>query len=231
MSAEDLRSALLEIIDSLKLELEGDGEGAVRAMKQSIERFRRGYLDGFVLDGGSVRVRVKARMLTAYICSTLDKFPQSEALWRFLYDHITLKGNAYLFSHPDDQSRINDLERLCTEETRLAMELHPIEHCLDVAMVKMRFETMRHLAHGLWIQPDGSVKPEREPDAENKSWIDVTPWTIEKTGKSMLVDYWWRVPDELRPFGNRVLNELASSNIRGIDDLRRLRREVEEWNP
>lgn len=218
---------LLEIVDSLISITVGDRVNAMLKMKKCIRRFREAYLEDYCLKGGTERVRVKGMMLVGYICSMRKSFPLCEKTWRMMHDYRRDKGREYFVDFPDDRDAFAEKEEFrCGEEINAALKDHPMEECSDYVRLVEAFDAMRHLAHLGSYDPNHPDEQFIEMDREK--WYDVNPWRLPR-GKSMLVDYWYNIPLELRPVGHAVLDRLASSQIKSTEDLLKLRREVEAW--
>lgn len=216
-----LKSSLLEIIDAMISIVEDDKAKAMLVMKKSIRRFIDVYRHSYKLMGANMRIRVKGRMYVGLIGSYQDSFPKSEALWRFLYEYLSNHKTEFIIDHSEMKEEYLRKEKESIAEVGGALDSFPIEQCNDYMRVLWAFDTMIHMAHlgSDYVLPD---KPERG------AWNEITPWQLPE-GKSMLVDYWWNVPMDLRPKGHYVIEKLASSEIRSVDELKRLREEVLGW--
>ena len=235
----ELKAALLEIIDALMFLQKDDKEKAMPAMKKSLARFCDIYRKDYRLKGSDMRIRLKGRMMAGFMCSSCNTFPKTEALWRILHDYWVRymhdpndprTGTVYLAEHPEKIAEFEAREKECIQEVDDIIKQFPIEDCTDYGHLVEAFDTMRYLAHSIfWFNPEGLFDPD---------WRKVNPWVIGwrmsagkkvRSGKSMLVDYWWTVPEELRPLGHYVLEKLASPEITCVEDLETLRKEVLAW--
>lgn len=223
-----VKEALIEIIDALISMETGEKENAKIQMLLAIERFRNHYFSDYRLKGSTMRVRVKGMMLVGMICSYRTSFPKSEKLWRILheyavdhYDPKTGITREYIMDHPDEETMLKDMEMESEEEIRKFILNHPIGETHNYSRIIESFETMRHLAH------IGQVTEMINPKSTN--WMEVNPWTLERSGKSLLVDYWWNVPDQYKEFANTVMNKISSKDIKNVGDLVMLKRMVELW--
>ena len=227
-------------------------EKAAAAIKKSLSRFCAIYKKDYRLRGAGMRVRLKGRMMAGFMCSGCSKFPKTEALWRVLHNYrVRYRGKAdpnlsaaekakygkpgwtgtvFLADHPEKKAEFEIREKGCIMEVDEAIKRFPIEKCTDYGHLVEAFDMMKALAHCIFI-----FKPEGLFDSD---WRKVNPWAIGwrmykgkkvPTGKSMLVDYWWNVPPKLRQMGHYVLDKLAGKEIKSVEDLRKLRKEVLAW--
>lgn len=226
---DEVKETLYEIIDAYVALQKGDTDRAILQMKQCIRRFRDAYLNEYRLSASYARVRVKGRLIVGYICSTETCFPLAEAVWKWLHYYRITHAQEYFEDHPQEIKGFEGLEKRCIDEVDKAINEKLVETLGDVHRLTESFDMMVHLAH---LGPDKacldiSNQPE---DAIHDQWFDINPWRLPK-GRSMLIDYWYNIPLELHPIGHMVLDRLASSEIRTVEDLSKLRQEVEEWDP
>lgn len=158
-------------------------------------------------------------MLVGYLCSGIRSYPQSESLWRLLHEH-RLTDRAYLNDHPEETEQILTLEEAAKHEVEGTMAKHPLESLSDYEHLVFAFDTMVHLAH---LGPDYEMA-----NPESSDWWEINPWLLPR-GKSMLVDYWWNIPEDLRFFGHAIIEKLASEKIQEHKDLYGLYVEVKIW--
>lgn len=217
----ELKSVLLEIIDAMVSIVEGDKTKAMLIMKKSIRRFIDVYRHSYKLIGANMRIRVKGRMYVGLIGSYQNSFPKSEALWRSLYEYLVEHKTELSLEQPEMKEEYVQKEKACIQEVDGALNLFPIDQSDDYIRILHAFDTMIHMAH---LGPN-YVTPEKP---ERGLWYKTTPWQLPE-GKSMLVDYWWNVPMNLRPRGHYIIEKLASSDIRSVDELKMLREEVLGW--
>lgn len=220
---------LLEIVDSLISITEGNRVNAMLKMKRSIRRFREAYSDDYALKGTSPRVFVKGLMIVGYVCGAQKHFPFCEGAWKQLHDYRLEQGREYHSDHPEEMGEWRDaVGESCLREIASVLTSNPIEECSDYARLLEAFDMMRHLAHlgGVWVERTDIQFDEKTLGKEN--WYDVNPWRLPR-GKSMLIDYWYNIPLDLRPVGHMVLDALADSKTQSIEDVRKLRGEVERW--
>lgn len=221
----ELKRAMLEVVDSLIFIFKGDRENAKKCMLESIDRFRERYLENYPLGGSCMRVRLRGRLDVAAICSYETIFPKTEACWKFLDDYFMSHPNQEYFwgkneepykdtaGYPEHLKQFLDKEKECVEEVGLAIESKPISQA-DYSRILQSFESMKHLIHtgpAEWSK-EGYVFP-----------------GLTTTGRSMLVDYWWNVPLDLRDRANDVLDRVSSSEIEGVEDLENIRLEIKHW--
>lgn len=215
-----LKIILLEIIDAYLSILSDDKENAMAAIKKCLIRFRSIYQNEFRLAGATMRVKLRAKMMIGFICSSVESFPKTERHWRILYDFVVHAKTEYLAKYPEDANLWEGVERFCTREIDEAITMFPIERCTNYSHLVQAFDMLVHWAH---------LGPGTLPTKENnEGWLKVDPWRLPR-GKSMLVDYWWGVPADLRPKAHEIIERLASSELKSLEDVKRLREEVMAW--
>lgn len=230
-SLADVKDLLYEIIDTYIAILQGDVDRIIIRSKKCIRRFRESYLNGYKLSGSYARVRIKGRLIVGYICSSGTHFPFSEAVWWWLHCYRMTHTSEYFEDHPREVKDFADIEAKCINEVDEIIANKPIEACGDIHRLKESFDMMIHLAH---LGPLDRTKPELSFDPATSflqgEWFKINPWRLPR-GKSMLIDYWYNIPMNLRSIGHMVLDRLASSEIKTVEDLLKLKSEVEKWNP
>lgn len=94
-------------------------------------------------------------------------------------------------------------ERQFIGQLEEAMAIMPIESCNDYHHLVEAFDMMRH-------------------------WLHIGEC---KNGLSLLVDHMWRLrgTPELRRKAQEVFNRLADDKTESVEDVKKLRREVERW--
>lgn len=235
MIGDSAKNQLLDIIEALVYIVEDNRMLANMKIKAILTGFRYRYhrTPNFNLYNMTLRVRVKFRMMAAFMFSSVENFPYSESFWRLLHNYTMKEWGEgkrvgednmppeYVVDFPKETEQLMHREYECILETEGAITLFPIEKCEDYTHLLMAFDLYRHLAHIHSFQ-DAVSKPYDE------NWLNVNPYQLPK-GKSMLVDYFWTIPEADKPFFHKIMQELSGENIKSVDDLLRLRREVKEW--
>jgi len=221
----ELKKAMLEVVDSLICIVNHDKDNAKKCMLKSIDRFLKHYLEHYPLGGSCMRVRLRGRLDVAAICSYEASFPKTETCWRFLDDHFMSHPNQEYFhdefaepykdteGYPEYLKQLLDGEKEFVEEIRAAIESKPVSQA-GYSKILQSFESMRHMIHC------GGVR-----------WADgkYVPNETNREPRSMLVDYWWNIPLDLRDRANDVFNRLSSSEIESVEDLENIRLEIKRW--
>lgn len=230
MNEEEFKRQLLEIINTIQFIVEDRRDLAKESIKACLERFKHDYENLQLWDGMTLRVKVKFRMMCGFMLSCKTVFPKSEQLWRPLHQYTLQHYNPqliliseYIIDHPEKKVDLLIQEQESIKEINNSIELFPIPKCEDYSHLVEAFDMYRNLAH-IYSYQDAIHKP------YDKNWVCVNPYQLP-TGRSMLVDYIWGIPDEYKDFGNYVLSKLASSELKSIKDLNNLRIEVEQWKP
>lgn len=226
---KELKDLLYEIIDSYISILSEDCVGTFIAVKKCIRRFREAYFNGYKLTGSYARVRIKGLLMVGFICSSETHFQFSEAVWGWLHYYRLTHQHEYFEDHPAEIKDFSSLEKKCIDEVEQTIFAKPIESCNDQKKLIQAFDMMVHMAHlGPLDRNNFGLSFDLGTSYLKANWFEVNPWRLPR-GKSMLIDYWYNVPIKMRPLGHMVLNRLASSEIKSIEDLMKLRMETEKW--